>query len=225
MKSDQIFAEKCDFNISVFHPEKQFPDILDVIQQKFESVFYEDEFGEQNGFIASLVNQRLQTLQNAKVYLVNLKEKEGSYILEFALIIISAIGNYGGVREGLDYLKVDIFSILKNKLGEEYTVNVDYTVTEITEKEKKKPSSLFNLDIDGIVNDRRLWIAATAFMFFLLVVSKRENPKEEAKSTVFDESRVEQILDKKFDDYIKNRKMDMILERLILQPDTIYTNK
>lgn len=66
-----------------------------------------------------------------------------------------------------------------------------------------------------------MWIAATAIMFFLLVISKIETPKEETKPTVFDENRVEQILDKKFEDYVKNRKMDMILERLILQPDTI----
>jgi hypothetical protein len=46
-------------------------------------------------------------------------------------------------------------------------------------------------------------------------------PKTEDAAKSFDEKQIEQIIDKKFDDYVKNRKMDMILERLILQPDTI----
>jgi len=46
-------------------------------------------------------------------------------------------------------------------------------------------------------------------------------PKEVEKPINFDENRIEQIIDEKFDNYVKNRKMDMILERLILQPDTI----
>jgi len=223
MKSNQIYAEKCDFVTSIFHPEKGFSEIKDVIQQKFDSIYYEDEFGEQYGFIATLVSQRLKLFQDSKVYLVNLREKEGSYLLNFVLIIISGIGNYGDFRDGLDRLKEDIINIFSNKLGVEYIVNVDYTVTEITEKEKKRTSNLFNLDIDRIVNDKRVWIAATAFMFFLLVLSKIETPKEEVKPTVLDESRIEQMLNKKLDDYVKNRKMDMILERLILQPDTIPT--
>lgn len=221
MKSDQIYAEKCDYVTSIFHPDKQFAEIQDVIRQKFESIYFEDEFGEQQGFIASLVNQRLKTIPSSKIYLVNLKEKEGSYVLEFALIIIAGIGTYGGVREGLDYLKEDVFRIFKGKLGEEYSVNVDYTVTAITEKEKKRFSNIFNFDIDRIFNDKKVWIAFTAFMFFILIISKTIPPKEVEKSTPFDENRIEQIIDEKFDNYVKNRKMDMILERLILQPDTI----
>jgi len=137
MKSNQIYAEKCDFETSIFHPDKQFLEIQDVIRQKFESIYFEDEFGEQQGFISALVNLRLKIIPDSKVYLVNLKEKEGSYFLEFALIIITGISNYGGFREGFDYLKDDISHIFKQKLGDEYTVNVSYEITEITEKSKE----------------------------------------------------------------------------------------
>lgn len=222
MKSDQIYAEKCDFVTSIFHPSKQYPAIREDIDQAFDSVYYEDEFGEQHGFIATLVSQRLRIVQDSKVYLVNLREKEGSYLLEFALIIVAGLGDYGGMREGLDYLRADIAHIFKMKLEKEYKINVDYTVTEITERENKRQANLFNFDIDKILNDKRVWISLSAFLCFLLViVSQSKLPKEEEKNVQFDDMKNEIILNKKFDEYVKNRKMDMILERLILQPDTI----
>lgn len=63
---------------------------------------------------------------------------EGGVGIDMCTWRVLAKRTYGGVREGLDYLKEDIFTIFKNKLGEEYIVNVDYTVTEITEKETVK---------------------------------------------------------------------------------------
>lgn len=135
----QKINEKKDYYSSIKESlKKAFRDHPILTYSNFERGEYED----QNMvylILKSSFDKHFMFSGNNRAYLTNYSEQEGSLIINFSILILTTVLNYGGIRESIDYYVKDLKFLFGS--AERNGVVTDITYREINKHYNETPET------------------------------------------------------------------------------------
>lgn len=176
--NEQIIFE-FDFRITIKSSEKDdFYYIKNKVSQihysfyfkNSDSLLIESEFSNIPYLILKSQFDKHFRFLGGKAYLSNYVEEQGSFVMQFTILIVQSALAYGGIRETIDYFVDDLEMFFKGSLSNDFK-------TKVTYKEKRKvrkrdrgtfqelDSTIRNIERNLFIN--RIIIGVT--LFFLII--------------------------------------------------------
>lgn len=89
-------------------------------------------------------DKHFRFLGENKAYLTNYSEKEGSFIMDFTVLIIQSAIAYGGIRETIDYFVDDLEFMFSRNLPNDFKTKVNYKERRKLKKSEINKNAKFN---------------------------------------------------------------------------------
>ena len=209
LKDDQIFSGliECEFILKIERSKSEENDkekyrayrikrdmakyLYEYLGSPFrnENIIREEDFrlNAPQRFVNQIFIKHFKFMGNGKAYLSDYREKEGSLIITFTVVVVGTFLNYGGIRETIDYFVDDLEQVCEMAMGDKYDTNVSHkektkilSVQSETSNSQNNPNqsnnneqALNTLDafkqIEKKISANRILIGITIFVLMLLV--------------------------------------------------------
>ncbi|MGB0177777.1 MAG: hypothetical protein ACPF9D_11470 [Owenweeksia sp.] len=115
------------------------------LERRFLNPRFSEKDLESGNTIQQVINDRLDRhfrfMGNSKAYLANYREKEGSLILSFAVVVYLFFKDYDSVRNGIDRFSDDLEDLLNPKSNSTLRTKVSYKKKKISKGKHKTESA------------------------------------------------------------------------------------
>ncbi len=185
------------------------------------------EFEKQNPieqFIKISIADSIGFRTNAKVYIIDYKEREGSFIVDFSILIVSSFITYGSIRQSLDYFMNGIAEYFERTLGvNSSSVSFEFNEVSVFDSANRNSSkiSTFSTGFYRIAPILSLLITLFVAILFTYYVTRKDMQASDQNSS----KNIESIIQQKINEAINQKKLDFIFQNIKLIRDTAQNEK
>ncbi len=227
--SDDLTIREIEYSILVKDKDKGFHDLHDILRSeltRFEDTRKKTDKTENpiREFLKTNIERSIVIRDSTRVYFLEYLE-QGSFTIQFKLLVITRYINYGSTRQALDYLIKDTIGDYFEELLERHlpaNVSVHSTDTELYDIPAYGHE--INYPKPGVKRDYLSVILASLALFLTLTIGLiwviQRNPAPEIKKST-DEYRdkyFELLIDKQINDALNKEKLNLILYKNLLTP-------
>lgn len=157
-------------------------------------------------------DKHFRFLGDGKAYLSNYSEKEGSFVMEFTVLILKSAIAYGGIRETIDYFADDLKNLFSNFLpiGFDTKVNFNEKIRIKKIKNKKTINNYFQKTQKQILLNRIL----IGFIFFLIIIEAIYLTENHDNNDYVTKQQFETLKEKVLSNQIKEVKVEIEMNKL-----------
>jgi len=223
-----LTVREIEYSIQIRDKDKSFSELKDVLRAeltRFDENVRRKRLDAENPireFLRTNIERSILIRENTRIYFLSYKEKEGSLLIEFNLLVITSYINFGPIRQALDYLVKDtIADYFEELLERHFPVNIIvqandkevFTVTDTypSEKPVEKPSRDILTRTLAII---ALIISLSVVGYFAFRAITRTWRTE---NQLLKENYMNLMIEKKIDEAVGKQKFNI----LIYQPDTL----
>jgi len=185
------------------------------------------EFERENAieqFIKTTIANSIGFRADSKIYIIDYKEREGSFIIDFSVLIVSSFIAYGSIRQSLDYFMKEVSEYFERTLGENsYNVSFDFNEITVFDSTRRSSSSIsmFGSTVYKLAPMLSLFLTLIVAGLFTFYVTRKDAQASDQNSP----KNMEFIIQQKINDAINQKKLDFIFQNIKLINDTIKYKK
>jgi len=230
--SNDLTIREIEYSILVKDKDKGFHDLHDILRSeltRFEDTRKKIEKAENpiREFLKTNIERSIVIRDSTRVYFLDYIE-QGSFTIQFKLLVITRYINYGSTRQALDFLIKDTIGDYFEELLERHlpaSVSVHSADTELYDIPANHQE--INYSRPRLQHDYLSIILASLALFFTLTIGLiwviQRNPAPEIKNPSDDyrDKYFELLIDKQINDALNKEKLNQILyKNLLTSPDS-----
>jgi hypothetical protein len=230
--TDDLTIREIDYSIHIRDKDKGFHELHDLLRAeltRFEDTRRKNEKTENpiREFLRTNIERSIVIRDNTRVYFLDYNE-QGSFTIQFKLLVITRYINYGTTRQAIDYLVKDTIGDYFEELLERHlpvSVSVHSVDSELYEIPGSNPENSYTKQRPQ--RDFLSLIMASLAIIMSLAVSltwifHREQKTEVSKpADEYKDKYFELLIDKQVNEAFEKEKLNLILyKNLLLIPDT-----
>lgn len=172
-------------------------------------------------FIKNVIDNNLGIDERIKVYITDYQEREGSFIIEFVVLIITTLNNFNSIKQSLDNIINGISSTIENTLDNEYKVYINSFSNPI----------LSNYKIPSVNNIKETFFQKYNFLIIIILILisgiyafytlKCDKEANNDLSYMLNNKCFELLLEKKINESLSQKKIDYIFDYVKTINDSI----
>jgi hypothetical protein len=228
-QSEDLTIREIEYSIFIKDKDRGFHDLHDILRSeltRFENTRKKTDKTENpiREFLKTNIDRSIVIRDSTRVYFLEYIE-QGSFTIQFKLLVITRYINYGSTRQALDFLIKDTIGDYFEELLERH-LPASVSVHSVDNELYDIPgySHEINYPKPGPKRDYLSVILASLALFFTLTIGLiwviQRNPAPEIKkpSDEYKDKYFELLIDKQINDALNKEKLNMILYKNLLTP-------
>ncbi len=228
-----LTVREIEYSIRIRDKDKSFSELRDLLRSeltRFDENVRRNRPDAENpirDFLRINIERSILIRENTRIYFLNYKEKEGSFLIEFTLLVITSYINFGPIRQSLDYLVKDTIADYFEEILERHipvSITVQANDKEVVTIPASQPSEVQPLQRKYDPVTRVLAILALAISLCISGIFgyKMISGKVRKENAKLKEDYINLEIEKKISEAVKDQKFNITIYKAA---DTAGSNK